>query len=339
MSDKKRFVRSLILLVFLTLVFIILNISMGSVRLGVAQVFQIISGRGTDRVNNNIIMQIRLPRLLGALILGGSLSVSGFLLQTFFNNPLAGPFVLGISSGAKLTVALAMTYSLGMGVMLNSWLMIGAAFLGSMIVIAFILPVAGKTQSSAILIICGVMTGYFCSALTELVINFADDSNIVNLHSWSQGSFSGLTWANAGVMAVTVFFCMIFVFIISKPMGALQLGEAYARSCGVNTGGLKVAIIILAGLLSAIVAAFAGPVSFVGIAVPQLMKGMLRSEKPIYMIPASFLGGAVFCLACDLLARLVFAPTELSISVVTSIFGAPVVVWVMLRRQGRRREL
>ncbi len=338
MSDKKRFVQSLILLVLLMLVFVILNISMGSVRLSPLQILEIISGRGTDTVNTNIIMQIRLPRLLGALILGGGLSVSGFLLQTFFNNPLAGPFVLGISSGAKLAVALAMTYSLGMGVMLNSWLMIGVAFLGSMTVIAFILPVAGKT-GNGVLIICGVMIGYFCSALTELVINFADDSNIVNLHSWSQGSFSGLTWANAGVMAFTVFFCMAVVFIISKPMGALQLGEAYARSCGVNTGRLKVAIIILAGLLSAIVAAFAGPVSFVGIAVPQLMKGMLKTEKPIYMIPASFLGGAVFCLACDLLARLVFAPTELSISVVTSIFGAPVVVWVMLGRQARRREL
>ncbi len=337
MKDRKRYTWSFVLLTLLAVFFMLLNLSMGSLKAEPGRIWNMIAGRETDQIYRMIVLQIRLPRLLGAFILGGALSVSGFLLQTFFHNPLAGPFVLGISSGAKLMVAMAMTFSLGMGLVLNSWLMIGAAFFGSMLVMGFILIVSGKTRKSVSLIICGVMTGYFCSAITELVITFASDSNIVNLHSWSQGSFSGISWGNVGVMAPAVALCMAASLMISKPMGALQLGEEYAKSCGVNIKGLRAALIVLAGLLAAIVAAFAGPVSFVGIAVPQLMKGLLRSEKPVLMLPASFLGGAVFCLASDLFARLLFAPTELSISVVTSILGAPVVIWIMLKKQ-RERE-
>ncbi|MCR5649742.1 MAG: iron ABC transporter permease [Lachnospiraceae bacterium] len=330
---NRRFIISFAGLFALLVILALLNLSMGSVRVEPGTILGIITGSEADPVSTGIIKEIRIPRLIGALILGGALSVSGFLLQTFFHNPLAGPFVLGISSGAKLAVALAMTFSLSAGFLLNSWVMIGAAFLGAMTVMLFILAVSGVAKSSAVLIICGIMAGYFCSALTELAVTFADDQNIVNLHSWSQGSFSGISRANTGVIVPAVLICMVFVFIISKPMGAYQLGEAYARSSGVSITGLKIALIILSGLLSAVVAAFAGPVSFVGIAVPQLMKGIFKTEKPVFMIPASFLGGAVFCLFCDLLARLVFAPVELSISVVTSIFGAPVVIWVMLGRK------
>ncbi len=337
MGNKKRYIFIFACLFVLLMVSMILNLAMGSVEVTADRILKIIIGSESDPVSINIIKEIRLPRLLGAMILGGALSVSGFLLQTFFHNPLAGPFVLGISSGAKLAVALAMTFSLGAGYLLNSWMMIGAAFLGAMLVMCFILIISGAAKSSAVLIICGIMAGYFCSALTELAVTFADDQNIVNLHSWSQGSFSGISRANTKVIAIAVFICLIFVFALSKPMGAYQLGESYAKSSGVNIRGLKIALIILSGLMSAIVAAFAGPVSFVGIAVPQLMKGVFKTEKPIFMIPASFMGGAVFCLLSDLLARLVFAPAELSISVVTSVFGAPVVIWVMLRKKTGRR--
>lgn len=186
------------------------------------------------------------------------------------------------------------------------------------------------------LIISGVMIGYICSAITDFIITFADDADIVNLHNWSMGSFSGISWNNVLVMAVVVFATFFFLFFLSKPISAYQMGESYAQNMGVNVRLLRVLLVLLSSFLSACIVAFAGPISFVGIAVPHLVKNLFRTAKPIIMIPACFLGGSVFCLFCDLLARTVFAPTELSISTVTAVFGAPVVLWVMVRRQKER---
>ena len=177
------------------------------------------------------------------------------------------------------------------------------------------------------------MIGYICSAITEFVVTFADDSNIVNLHNWSMGSFSGIGMDQAAVMSAVVFAAMIPTFLLSKQIGAYQLGEAYARNSGVNIRLFRLAVILLSSLLSACVTAFAGPVSFVGIAVPHIAKRMLGTAKPRAVIPASFLGGACFCLLCDLIARTVFAPTELSIGSVTAVLGAPVVIVIMMSRK------
>ena len=177
------------------------------------------------------------------------------------------------------------------------------------------------------------MIGYICSAITDFVVTFADDSNIVNLHNWSLGSFSGLSWENVAVMAVVVGVALILTFLLSKPIGAYQMGEVYAQNMGVNIRAFRVVLILLSSVLSACVTAFAGPISFVGIAVPHLVKSLFRTAKPIVIIPACFLGGAVFCLFCDLIARTVFAPTELSISSVTAVFGAPVVIYMMVSRR------
>lgn len=186
------------------------------------------------------------------------------------------------------------------------------------------------------LVICGIMIGYICSALTDFVVTFAEDSNIVNLHNWSLGSFSGITWSNIRVMAVTVGLAVAWAFFLSKPMGAYQLGEGYAQSVGVSIRRFRVELILLSSVLSACVTAFAGPISFVGIAVPHLVRSLLRSAKPILVIPGCFLGGAVFCLFCDLIARRAFSPEELSISSVTAIFGAPIVIYMMVRRQSKQ---
>ena len=262
-------------------------------------------------------------------------SVSGFLLQTFFNNPIAGPFVLGISSGAKLVVALLMIYFLSRSISMGSAAMIIAAFIGSMISMGFVLLVAKKVHNMSMLVISGVMIGYICSAVTDFVVTFADDSNIVNLHNWSLGSFSGMSWGNVKVMAIVVLLTMVIVFFMSKPIGAYQLGEVYAQNMGVNIKLFRIGLILLSSILSACVTAFAGPISFVGIAVPHIVKSLLKTARPLLVIPACFLGGAVFCLFCDLIARTVFAPTELSISSVTAVFGAPVVIYIMIRRQKR----
>ncbi|MCD7812479.1 MAG: iron ABC transporter permease [Lachnospiraceae bacterium] len=329
----KRYTFSFLILIVLTGVLFVWNVNSGSVDLSVAEICRIIFLRTGDSTAYNIIWQIRLPRILAVMILGGALSVSGFLLQTFFGNPIAGPFVLGISSGSKLIVALVMVWYLSMSKSMSSGEMIVAAFVGAMISMGFVLLVSHKVKRMSMLVICGVMIGYICSAITDFVVTFADDSNIVNLHNWSQGSFSGMTWNNVAVMAVVVGVTMVITFFLSKPISAYQLGEVYAQNLGVNISSLRVALILLSSVLSACVTAFAGPISFVGIAVPHLVKSLLKTAKPLLVIPACFLGGAVFCMFCDLIARTVFSPTELSISTVTALFGAPVVIYIMVKRK------
>ena len=328
-----RYLGSFVLLAALVLVLLIWNINAGSVHLPVGEILRILTGHGADSTQSHIVWDIRLPRILSAMLLGGALSVSGFLLQTFFANPIAGPFVLGISSGAKLAVSLVMIFLLSQGLLASSLALIAAAFVGAMISMGFILLISNKVKKMSMLVISGVMIGYICSAITDFVVTFADDSNIVNLHNWSLGSFSGLSWENVAVMAVVVGVALILTFLLSKPIGAYQMGEVYAQNMGVNIRAFRVVLILLSSVLSACVTAFAGPISFVGIAVPHLVKSLVRTAKPIVIIPACFLGGAVFCLFCDLIARTVFAPTELSISSVTAVFGAPVVIYMMVSRR------
>lgn len=284
-----------------------------------------------------IVWRLRAPRILAAAILGGGLSLSGFLLQTFFANPIAGPFVLGISSGAKLAVSLTMIFLLNRGLASSSAALIGAAFVGAMLSMGFILLISQKVRRMSMLVVCGVMIGYICSAVTDFVVTFAEDSNIVNLHNWSMGSFSGIYWDSVGLLALVTGTALILTFLLSKPMGAYQLGEVYAQSVGVNIRVFRLELILLSSLLSACVTAFAGPVSFVGIAVPHLVKRLFGTARPILMIPACFLGGGVFCLLCDLIARTAFAPREMSISSVTALLGAPVVIAIMVTQRGRGR--
>lgn len=338
-TGKKRIVRYTVCFaaLFLALVLLLwLNLCSGSVKLSFSEVIG--SVFGGDSTAGNIIRRIRLPRLIAAAVLGGALSVSGFLLQSFFANPIAGPFVLGISSGAKLVVALTLVFFLGRGVTLGSAALIAASFVGSMISMGFILLISGRVRRMSLLIISGVMIGYICSAITDFVVTFADDSNIVNLHNWSMGSFSGTDWGDVLTMSCVVFPALLAAFLLSKPMSAYRLGESYAETMGVNVRLFRAALVLLSGLLSACVTAFAGPVSFVGVAVPHIVKNMLGTAKPVLVIPASFLGGAVFCLGCDLAARTLFAPTELSISSVTAVIGAPIVIRIMLRRDASAKK-
>ena len=312
---------------------IVLNINIGSVPIPIGEIARILFKRSGDPTQVSIIWKIRLPRILMAALLGGALSLSGFLLQTFFANPIAGPFVLGISSGAKMVVALTMIYFLDHFNRVSSWTLIVAAFIGSLLSVGVILLLSRRLKHMAVLLVAGIMIGYICSAVTDFIITFAEDSDIVNLHGWSLGSFSGMSWDGVVTAVIIVGITSALVFLLSKPIGAYQLGEAYAQSMGVNIKLFRVALIVLSSILSACVTAFAGPISFLGIAAPHLVKRSLNTSRPLVVIPATFLGGAVFCMACDLIARTVFAPTELNISTVTSIFGAPVVIGMMLRRQ------
>lgn len=329
-SKKVRYIIVLFLLGVSVVALVGWNICVGTVRIPLADIFASIRGEKIE--NSRILWDIRMPRTLAAMILGGALALAGYLLQTFFHNPIAGPFVLGISSGAKMVVALVMVFLMGQVVKITSWALIAAAFVGAMISMGFVLLMSRRVHNMSMLVVSGVMIGYICSAITELVVTFASDAEIVNLHNWSRGSFSGMTWENVAVMTSVVAVTFFLVFLMAKPLSAYQLGEVYARNLGVDIRLLRIAMVLLSSILSACIVAFAGPISFVGIAAPHLVKSLLGTAKPIWMIPACFLGGSVFCLFCDLLARTMFAPTELSISTVTAIFGAPVVLWIMVRR-------
>ncbi len=312
-----------------SLCFLICNVVYGSADIGVQDIVELFLGQGMEETGRKIIMEIRFPRAVAAFWLGGALALSGYLLQTFFHNPLAGPFVLGISSGSKLVVALVIVFLLGNSAAVSSAVLITASFLGALISMGFVLLLSGRMKGMSYLVISGVMIGYICSAVTDFIVTFASDADIVNLHNWSRGSFSGMSWNHVSVMAAVLSVAVVIVFFLSKPISAWRLGENYAGNMGVNIRLLRVLLILLSSILSACVVAYAGPISFVGIATPHLVKMMLKTGEPIWMIPACFLGGSVFCLACDLIARTVFAPTELSISTVTAVFGAPVVIWVM----------
>ena len=334
MTKHRNTIMFLLLFIGVTAV-LFANVLVGSADISVSQTIRAIFGE--ENTAYDILWKIRIPRALAALLLGGALSLSGYLLQTFFHNPIAGPFVLGVSSGAKLIVAVSMIFATGFFGSLSSAFMIISAFVGSMLSLSFVLLVSRKLKQMSMLVVCGVMTGYICSAVTDFLVTFADDSDIVNLHDWSMGTFSGTSMDNVKVIFTFVLIGLIGTILISKPIGAYMLGESYAQNMGVDIKLLRALLIILSGLLSASVTAFAGPVSFVGIAVPHIIRVLFKTAKPLVMIPACFLGGSIFCMLCDMIARTVFAPTELSISTVTAIFGAPVVIVIMLGR--KRGEL
>lgn len=337
---KRRIFFSFLLLLLLTAGFFFLGVSAGSAEITPGELWRILTGaegagEGSGGTVAMILFKIRLPRTEAAMMLGGALALAGYMLQTFFHNPIAGPFVLGVSSGARLMVALSLIAAARGAIALNSALMAGAAFAGALISMSAVLLLSSKIRNMSLLVVSGVMIGYICTALTDILVNFADDADIVNLRGWSIGSFSGIRSDAMVVCAGIVFSSLLAVFLLAKPISAYQLGESYAVDMGVNIRAVRFAMILLSSLLSGCVAAFAGPVSFVGIAVPFLVKMLLGTSKPILMIPACFLGGGVFCILSDIIARTVVSPSELGVSTVTAVLGAPVVLVIML---GRSRD-
>jgi len=315
---------------------------MQSVRYGIANLFtggrysaELSAVTGGD-TSSQILFRIRLPRVLLAALLGGALSVSGYLLQVFFHNPIAGPFVLGISSGAKMAVGITLIFLAGKIGNISPMMLITAAFFGSLLITLLVLLFSQKVSSMSMLLVIGIMIGYICGAVTDFCITFANEHDVINLTNWSMGSFSGADWND---VRTALFICipgLAGAVFLSKPISAYTLSETYAASMGVPVRLFRALLLLVSSLLSACVTAIAGPISFVGIAVPHITKVLLKSSKPLYIIPAVFLCGSVFCIFCDLVARTLFAPVELMIGTVTSCFGAPIVIRLMIkRRKGR----
>ena len=338
--EKKRIIRygaAFISLAVLFVIILVASINTGSVHISVMEIINILLKRtGEEAAAYSIIWKIRLPRLLMAAVLGGALALSGYLMQTFFRNPIAGPYVLGISSGAKMVLAVVTIIWSGHIASMPVSLNVLTSFAGSMLCMLFVLFFAGKVKSMATLLVVGVMIGNICSAVTDFMINFANEAQIVNLTHWSLGTFSGASWTNLKAATVLILITFILTFLTAKPMSADQLGEDYAKSRGINIKIFRIILITLASMLSACVTAFAGPIAFVGIAVPHITKLLFGTAKPIVMIPAVTMCGSIFCMACDLIARTALAPSELSIGTVTSVIGAPIVIWLMVGRKHER---
>ena len=334
---KQRTATARVAVMFALLVFafgaaLVLNVNTGSLSIAPGRIFKIILHGGTDGTPaGNVIWKIRLPRLLAAAVLGGALSVSGFLLQTFFRNPIAGPYVLGISSGAKMLVGIAMIFLLRRLSGVPFWVMMAAAFLGSMLVTGFVLLFARRVKSMSALLVIGIMIGSVCTAVTDFFITFADEANVANLHAWSMGSFSAISWKSLHIASAVIFVAVIGAFLLSKPIAAYRLGENYARSMGVPVRLVHTVIILTTCLLAGVSTAFTGPIAFIGIAVPHIVRGLVNSSDHRIVLPASLLFGATLLLVCDIVSCI--PQYSLPINSMCAVVGAPIIIWVIFKNK------
>lgn len=312
-----------------------LNIALGSVSISLGEVVRILfEGPGGKGVNTDVIWEIRFPRALGAIFGGASLATSGLLLQVFFRNPIVEPYVLGVSSGATLMVAVTMLTGLSLGMIRFSPLFLsGAALMGALGVMLLVIILAARVQNIITLLVTGLMMGYLCSAITTILVALAEKERLHGFVLWTLGSFSGFTWPQVYLLVMVAVPLLAFSFFLGKPLNAFLLGENYARSMGVNIKALRVAIVVLASSLTATVTAFAGPVAFIGLAVPHLARLLLGSSDNRVLLPVVVLLGAIVTSLCDLLARSILSPVELPVSALTSFFGAPLVVSLLLKRR------
>jgi len=294
----------------------------------------LLEGPGGKGVNTDVIWEIRFPRALGAIFGGASLATSGLLLQVFFRNPIVEPYVLGVSSGATLMVAVTVLTGLSLGMIRFSPLFLSvAALIGALGVMLLVIILAARVQNVITLLVTGLMMGYLCSAITTILLALAEKERLHGFVLWTLGSFSGFTWQQVYLLVMVAVPLLAFSFFLGKPLNAFLLGENYARSMGVNIKALRVAIVVLASSLTATVTAFAGPVAFIGLAVPHLARLLLGSSDNRILLPAVVLLGAIVTSLCDLLARSILSPVELPVSALTSFFGAPLVVSLLLKRR------
>jgi iron complex transport system permease protein len=326
----KRF--SLVIVLFLigVGVCLLLNIALGSVNVPLKDTFKVLFGG--ESPFRQIILDIRLPRTLGALMGGASLAVAGLLLQVFFRNPIVEPFVLGISSGASFLVSLLLLGSYYFGATAVGTLSLSAAaFTGAILVMLIVLAVANKVRDIITILVVGLMAGYLVSAFGSFLTAFAQTENVHRFVMWSLGSFSSMTWEQIPLLGIGSAVLLIASFLMAKPLNAFLLGEDYAASMGVNIKAFRYIVVFLSCALAAIVTAFAGPVAFVGLAVPHMARLALGTSDNRVLIPVCILAGALVTGVCDLGARLLFAPIELPISATTALFGAPMVIFFLIK--------
>lgn len=311
------------------------NVGMGSADISAGEIINALFG-DADPSNKSylIIQRIRLPRTLAGIAGGSGLAIAGFLLQTYFSNPIVEPYVLGISSGASLFVGLVMLGGVSFGVQRVTpiFLFVGA-FIGAMIIMLIILFAAARVKSIVTLLIVGLMAGYVCGAATSILSAYAEREMLATFSMWSMGSFSGFTWQHVKIMYAIILPMLVLSFLLAKPLNALNMGDNYAQSMGINVKLVRYALILISSILTASVVAFAGPVSFIGLAVPHICRIIFRTSNSRILIPAVVLSGGVMASLCDFLARNIVSPVELPLGAVTAIIGAPIVVFLLTRRE------
>lgn len=318
-----------ILLVLLTAILFVADVVYGSVRIPINELF---SG---DEVYHNIIYNFRLPKALTALITGAAISVAGLVMQTLFRNPLAGPYVLGVSSGASLGVAIFILAGGMLPAMFveSGWGLVISATLGAVLVLMMVLAVSFRVRQAVSLLIVGIMFGQLSGSLVTILQNSSDPDSLKLFVVWTFGSLSAVTWNYMWVMLPIVIVGLTIVFTIQKPLNALLLGENYAQGLGVNVGRTRFLIITAIALLAGATTAFTGPIAFIGMAVPHLVRGLLQTSNHQLTIPGSILVGASLLLLCDLVCQLPADGYTLPINAVSALVGAPIIIWIILKNK------
>lgn len=343
--NRKTRIALMLLLIISIMVFLILNLLLGTVRIPAGDVIDILAGAEHDnRIWANIVMKSRLPQALTAMMAGAGLGVSGLLMQTVFRNPLAGPSVLGISSGASLGVAcvVLLSGSIG-GIALSKLGVIGevtitlSAIVGSLLIMALIAFVAGKVRGNVTLLIMGVMIGYIANAIIGVLKFFSAEEDIRAYVIWGLGSFSRVSGGQTWVFIILMLILLPSAFFLIKTLNLMLLGDSYARNLGLNIKRARLLVIGCSGILVAVVTAYCGPIVFLGLAVPHICRGLFHTSNHATILPASLLGGASLALLCNLIARLPGFEGALPVNSVTALVGAPVVMWVLFNK--RRSEI
>ena len=341
-STQNRQRWGLLLLLLALLGVFLLSLFVGSVRIPLDEIVRVLLGGAAERETwSTIVLKVRLPKAVTAVLAGSALSVSGLQMQTMFRNPLAGPFVLGINSGASLGVALVVlavgtgsTLLAGLG-LLSDFGIVVATSLGAGLVLFLVLAVARRVETMTLLIL-GLMFGYATSALVSVLLYFSIAERIQAYIAWTFGSFGGVTWRQMQVMAPAVLLGLAIAWLSAKPLNALLLGETYAQSLGLSVRRARLGVLVSASLMAGAITAFCGPIGFVGVAVPHLCRSLFGTSNHRLLVPATILLGGIVALVADLLAQLPGSQITLPLNAVTALIGAPVVTWVILRQRNLR---
>ena len=313
-----------------------LDLSFGSEQIPFSKILETLGRDPGQQWIDQIVWNMRLPRSIAAVTGGALLAVAGLLLQVYFQNPIVGPFVLGVSSGASLMVALVTLTTLFLGYMhISPYITSIAALLGSLAIMSLVIAIAAKIKSPVILLIIGLMIGYITRSITGGIIAFAEAERLRGFVLWEMGSFAGITWQEVRIMVVGGVLLLAGAYGLSKSLNAFLLGENYAATMGINIKRFRLFIVFISCGLASLVTATAGPVSFIGLAVPHIARLLLNTSNHLLLIPATALLGAAITGICDLIAKMAFAPVEIPVSGVTCLIGAPIVIRLLLKRIAR----
>ena len=315
------------------------NISLGSVHIPIKEILlSIIDGDVAKEVWRSIVLNYRLPKAITAVIVGSGLSISGLLMQTLFRNPLAGPFVLGISSGASLGVAILILGASFLGANITAyaftnWGLAIAASVGAFLVLSAVMLAAIKVRNTMSILIIGLMFGSLTAAVISVLAYFSSANQLQQYLFWSFGSLGNLSWNEILALSITFIIGILLVVFIIKPLNSLLLGENYAKSMGVNVKRTRNLTLIATSLMTGVITAFSGPIAFIGLAVPHLTKLLINTSNHKILLPAVAISGAIIMLICDSIAQLPNSEFTLPINAITSLFGAPIIIWLLVRKR------